>query len=214
MSQRKTKLMTIYFKNNKGMFKNYEEIQKVADALKAKIEYIRKHKKDCLVNAFIGLSQLNIRYGYYKYSDNKRPGRNKLVRRPKPRIGADKLFKQPWHLHIIIEANPGETIGEEIADYLNKKFKMQIAYKRRITNGFFEYAMKQCRHIRYVLEDRPTDLVVHNFKEIYEKNYKPLTKVKLANIKKQHKNSGKKFRKSENVFPQTKNNKGGLNQMT
>jgi len=143
MSQRETKLMSIYFDNNKGMFETYEDIKKVADAVKAKIEYMRKHKKDCFVNVFIGLSQLDIRYGYYEYSDNKKPGRNKLVSHPKPRINANELLGQPWHLHILTEANPGETIGEEIADYLNKKFKRSIAYKRKITKGFFKYAMRQ-----------------------------------------------------------------------
>lgn len=214
MSKRETKLMTIYFENNKEFHKNLEDIMKFAEALKAKIEYIRKHNKDCFVNAFIGLSHLNLRYGYYEYSDNKKPGKNKLAKRPKPRKNARILLDEPWHLHILIEANPGETIGEEIADYLNKKFKKDMAYKRRVDEGFFPYVMKQCRYIRYVIEDRPTDLVQHNFKEIYEKNYKPLTKGKLANIQKTAKKEGKKFRKSAEAFPQDKNSKGGEHRMT
>lgn len=216
MSKRETKLMSIFFKGNKEMFTTQEEIEKVADALKEKIEYIRRNKKSCFVNVFIGLSHLNIRYGYYEYLDNKKPGKNKLVKRPKPRRNAHILIDEPWHLHILIEANPGETIGEKIADYLNKKFKSDIAYKHRITKGFFKYAMKQCRYMRYVVEDRPTDLVQFNFKEIYEKNYKPLTKGKLTDMKKAAKKEGKKFRKSAETFPQKANNKGyknGINEL-
>jgi len=211
MSKRETKLMSIFFRNNKEMFTTYEEIEKVAEALKEKVEYIRRHKKDCFVNVFIGLSHLNIRYGYYEYLDNKKPGKNKLVKRPKPRKNSHILVDEPWHLHILIEANPGETIGEEIADYLNKKFKTDIAYKHRITKGFFPYAMKQCRYMRYVRENRQTDLVQYNFKEIYEKKYKPLTKGKLAGMKKAAKKEGKKFRKSEKNFQQIINNKGNDN---
>jgi len=206
--------MTIYFENNKGIHESLEDIMKFADALKAKIEYIRGHNENFFVNVFIGLSHLNLRYGYYEYLDNKKPGKNKLVKRPKPRKNAHILLNEPWHLHILIEANPGETIGEEITDYLNKKFKKDIAYKRRVDEGFFKYAMKQCRFIRYVVEDRQTDLVQYNFKEIYEKNYKPLTKGKLANVQKAAKKEGKRFRKFENDFPQITSNKGNENGTT
>lgn len=204
MCKRKTKLMTIYFKNNKGMFKSQDEILKVAEALKAKIEYIRQQEKDYFINAFVGMSQLDVRYGYYAYEDNGKPGRNKLVRVARRRKNAEKMLEQPWHLHILIEANPGETIGEQIADYLNKKFKRTIAHKYPIDEGFFPYVMKQCGIIRYVIEDRPTDLVKYNFKMMYEENYKPQTK------------TDKKFRKSDNNFPQittttvNENDVGGL----
>lgn len=214
MCKRETKLMTLYFKGTKGMYKNVEDIMKITDALKAKFEYIRAHNDDYFINAFIGVSHLNPRYGYYKYLDNKKPGKNKLVRRHKPRKNATFLLGEPWHLHILIEANPGETIGEQIADYLNKKFKMEIVYKRRVDEGFFPYVMNQCRYIRYVQEDRPTDLVQHNFRKIYEENYKPLTKGKLADMKKAARKEGKKFRKSAEAFPQDKNRKGGEHRMT
>lgn len=214
MSKRETKLMSIYFENNKGMFKSLDDIIKFAEAIKAKIEYLRKNEKDCFVNAYIGLSQIDIRYGYYKYFDNKKPGRNKLESYAKPRINAQELLNQPWHFHILLEANPGETIGEKIVDYINKKLKKNIAYKKRITKGFFQYVMRQCRYMRFVVENRQTDLVQFNFKEIYEKNYKPLTKGKLADMKKAAKKEGKKFRKSAEAFPQDKNNKGGEHRMT
>lgn len=182
MCKRKTKLMTIFFIDNKEMFETQDEILKVADALKEKLEYLRRHNQNYYINAFIGLSQLDIRYGYYEFADNGKPGRNRLVRRPKPRLFAHKYLNQPWHLHILIEANPGETVGQELVNYLNKKFKREIAYKHRIDNGFFAYAMKQSGFIRYVVENRPNNLLKYNFKAMYEENYKPLTK-------------GKKFRK-------------------
>ena len=194
MCKRKTKLMTIYFINNKGMFKSFDEIKKVADSLKAKFEYMRKNNKDYFVNAFIGISQLDIRHGFYEYESNGKPGRNKLVRVPKRHKNAEKLLHQPWHLHILIEANPGETICEQVVDYFNKKFKRNIAHKRPINKGFFPYVMKQSGFIRYVVEDRPTDLVKYNFKIMYEQNYKPPTK------------TGKKFRKfSGNILRITNN---------
>ena len=200
MCKRQTKLMTIYFKNNKGMFKTKAEILKVVDALKAKIECIRNNNKDYFVNVFIGISQLNIRYGYYKYIDNHKPGRNKLVRVAKRRKNA-KSFAEPWHLHILIEANPGETIGEQIVDYFNKKFKRNIAHKHPINNGFFPYVMKQCEFRRYVIENRPTELVQYNFKVVYEQNYKPLTK------------TDKKFRKLNKNSVRRANTTGGKNKV-
>lgn len=200
MCKRQTKLMSIFFRNNKGMFKSFDEILKVADALKAKFECIRNNNKDYYVNVFIGISQLNIRYGYYKYANNGKPGRNKLVRVAK-RHKNPKLIEEPWHLHILIEANPGETIGEQIVDYFNKKFKRNIAYKKKVDDGFFAYVMKQSGFIRYVVENRPTDLVKYNFKTMYEKNYKPLTK------------TDKKFRKLNKNSPRRVYITGGKNKV-
>lgn len=182
MCKRKTKLMSIFFINNKGMFETQEEILKVADALKEKLEYLRRHNQNYYINAFIGLSQLNLRYGDNEFADNGKPGRNSIIRVPKPYLNAKKKLDEPWHLHILLEANPGETVGQELVTYLNKKFKREIAYKHRVNDGFFAYVMKQSGFIRYVVENRPNNVLKYNFKTMYEENYKPLTK-------------GKKFRK-------------------
>lgn len=193
MCKRKTKLMTIYFENTKGIFKSQDEILKFTDALKAKLEYIRKRNKDYYINAFIGASQLNIRYGDYAYTDNGKPGRNSLIRVPKPYLNASKKFNEPWHVHLLLEANPGETIGQELVNYFNKKFKREIARKKKVDAGFFAYVMKQSGFIRYVVEDRPTDLVKYNFKTMYEANYKPPTKTDKK-FRKLNKNSLRRVR--------------------
>lgn len=180
MCKRKTKLMSIFFINNKGMFETQEEILKVADALKEKLEYLRRHNQNYYINAFIGLSQLNLRYGDNEFADNGKPGRNSIIRVPKPYLNAKKKLDEPWHLHILLEANPGETVGQELVTYLNKKFKREIAYKHRVNDGFFAYVMKQSGFIRYVVENRSNGLLKYNFKTMYEENYKPMTKGKLA----------------------------------
>jgi len=97
--------MSIYFNNNKDAYKDYSEAKKVANALRHKIEYLKKTHNNYYVNAFIGISNLNIRYGTFQYLDNKKTGKNKLVRIPKNRYKQtqEKCF-EPWHLHIIIEA--------------------------------------------------------------------------------------------------------------
>ena len=179
MSERNTRLMTIIFDNNKDQYNTFEEAEKVANALKSKLEYIRSIKDNYYINAFIGISPLNPRFAYLKFRDNKKPGRNKLYVVPRNKYKHDNKSKcfEPWHLHIVIEANPGETVVEMVADYFNKKFKRKIATKRPITNDnmFFKYVMEQSPYIRYVEEKRSTDKIKYDFKEKYKK-FKPHTK--------------------------------------
>ena len=46
MSKRETLLMSIYLTDNKKLFKTYEDAEKCAEALKAKLEYLRLTKID------------------------------------------------------------------------------------------------------------------------------------------------------------------------
>lgn len=183
MSERKTHLMSIYFIGNKGDYKTLEEAIKVADALKNKLEYIKKINDEYFINAFIGISNLNIRCGNLRYKENKQSGKNSLEIVPKKNYKIEDCI-EPWHLHIIIEANPAETIGEMIVDYLNKKFSKQIAQKKRITRGFFMYALKQSMHQRFVKERRKTKLVKYDFRGIYECHGKPQTRIFKEKLKK------------------------------
>lgn len=179
MSERKTHLMTIYFIGNKGEYKNYKDAVKVADALKNKLEYIKKTNKEYFINAFIGISNLNIRHGSFKYKETKSTGKNVFKIVPKNKYkGRIEECIEPWHLHILIEANPAETIGEIIVDYLNKKFDRKIAQKKKIDNGFFTYALKQSRYQRFVTEKRDTKLVKYDFKDLYDRHGKPKTKIR------------------------------------
>jgi hypothetical protein len=184
VSKRKTHLIGIYFIGNKGCYEDYNEIKKVADALKNKLEYIRKTNDDYFINAYIGISNLNLRYGHFKYAKNKKSGRSTIVVIPKKKYQKEKeKCFEPWHLHILIEANPAETIGELIVDYFNKKFDKEIAQKKKIDNGFFPYVLKQSRYQRFVRETRPTKLVRYDFKDMHERYGKPKTKTRIAREK-------------------------------
>lgn len=184
MSQRETKLLSIFLTGNKGMFKSYDEIKKFADALKAKFEYIKNTNSDYYINAFIGMSDFNIRHGNHEYADNKKPGKNKLVKVPKKHRDAEHRMKEPWHIHLLIEANPGETVGVIITKYLNKKIKRGFALRVKVDRGHFKYAMKQCEKMRFVEEHRKTNLVRYNFKHIYEDSIQPLSKAAKKRNKK------------------------------
>lgn len=181
MSKRETHLMSIYFIANKGAYNDYKQAKNVANALMNKIEYIKMTRNDYFINAFVGISNLNLRFGYLKYKETRKAGKNRLIIVPKNKYKAmkDKCF-EPWHLHILIEANPGETVGELIADYFDKKFKRKIAQKKKIDDGFFDYVLKQSRYQRFIKEIRSTDLVEIDFKRLYERYGKPKTIARKA----------------------------------
>ena len=205
MSKRETHLMSIYFQNTKGYYKNFDEIKKTAEALKAKLEYLRKTKKDYFINAFIGISNFNIRRANLKYRENKKSGKNNTFIVPKGKYKNNiQLCLEPWHLHILLEANPAETIGEEVADYFNKIFGRKLARKEKIDNGFFDYVLRQSRYQRYVKETRDTDLVKIDFRKLYERYGKPKTqkrkKREAKAIKKLEKRSWERHRQKHNGF--------------
>lgn len=168
MSKRETKLTSVHWTNNKDDFENYSEIKKVADNFKAKLNYLKAVNKDFYINAFIGMSDLDIRYGKKAYKSCKRRGRKEIITKPKRFKGAKEKYSQPWHLHILIEANPGETIAKIIVDYFNKVFKRKVASSFRVDEGFFDYVMKQSRKARFVVEENPNSPLVFDFRKIYQ----------------------------------------------
>ena len=188
MSERKTKLFSIYLNGGKELFNSYEKIEKVANSLKAKLEYLRKNEDNWYINAFLGMSNLNIRYGSLKYKNGKKSGRKKLTIVPKKFVKDKTKCIEPWHLHILIEANPGATVAREIVSYMNKKLGKNLARVEKIDRNFFVYVMKQCSKIRYVKEDRQFSPVRFRFKEIYEVNFQPHTKARRERARKLIKN--------------------------
>lgn len=168
MSKRETKLFSIRWINNKDEFENYLEIKKIADNFKAKLTYLKAVNKDFHVNAFIGMSDLDIRYGNKAYKGCKKRGRKEIITKPKRFKGAKEKYLKPWHLHLLIEANPGETVAKIIVDYFNKVFKRKVASSFRVDEGFFDYVMKQSRKARFVVEQNSASPLVYNFRKIYK----------------------------------------------
>lgn len=184
MSKRETKLFSIYLNGGKELFDSYEEIEKVTNSLKTKLEYLRKNKDNWYINAFLGMSNLNIRYGSLKYNNDKKCGRKNMVIVPKKFVKDKSICFEPWHLHILIEANPGETVAKEIVSYMNKKLRGNLARVKKVDRNFFMYVMKQCSKIRYVKEDRQFSPVRYRFKDIYEVNFQPHTKARKERARK------------------------------
>lgn len=168
MSKRATKLFSLHWANNKDEFKTYEDIKKVADRAKAKINYIKAVNSDYFINAFIGMSDLDIRYGKKAYKRCKGRGRKPIIIKPKRFKGAKEKYKQPWHLHLLIEANPGETVAQIMASYFNKVFKRKVATPFNVNEGFFDYVMKQSRRARFVVERCSQSPLVYDFEELYK----------------------------------------------
>lgn len=145
-----------------------------------------------------------------KYAKSKKSGKNKQVIVPKDRYKKNSsICFEPWHLHIIFEANPAETIGQMIVDYFNKKFGREIAWKPKVDEGFFDYVLKQSMYHRFVKETRNTNLVSIDFKREYEKYGKPKTKARKTReklvMKKLEERSRNKKAERLNVKRQTLN---------
>ena len=184
MSKRETHLMSIYFIANKGAYETHEEAIKVANALKNHLEYLRTRGRDFYINAFIGISNVNVRYGHLKYVNKKSVGKRRLEVVPKKKY-KDQMEKcfEPWHLHILIEANPAETIGEIVVRYFNRKFGRKIAFKKKVSEGFFDYVFNQSRYQRFVKESRSTRLVEFDFKKEFEKYKRPKSNERIEHEK-------------------------------
>ena len=162
MSERKSKFITINI--SAGIFSSYEEAQKEADAIKQWIIRLCK-KKGYSCKAIIGISKNNPHTGSITTEKTGKRGR------PPRKFERESTAMSPTlvdaHLHIIIFANPADTIATDLRDHLNNKYKGKVAWPKECTTYVdvaVNYLIKQSLKIRTVEYDRNDILSPYEWK--------------------------------------------------
>lgn len=172
--KKETKLMRI---ENQWKYKTIKEAEKEADAIKAFATRLAK-RNNWSCKAVIVASKHSLKLHYVKFMKSGDKGRP-----------TKKFFKKcKWkntkniqpHLHILVYANPAETLTCKIVNNINSRYKKKYTYckKRTISrkrpvygdqNYYTGYVMHQATSCRYVDVDTAEIMRDFDFKTEYEK---------------------------------------------
>lgn len=150
MSARKTGYRAIHV--SAGIFPTYEAAVKAANALKIQIGRLSA-RKGYTCSAIIGISENNPHTGEVTTAKTGKRGRpRKVFVRTN---GTMQPVKTEPHLHIVIRAEPAETLAKEVASYLNRTYGKgkRVAWVKNC-GGYVEavthYIIKQSLKIRTI----------------------------------------------------------------
>ncbi len=169
-----TKLMRI---ENQWKYKTIKDAEKEAEAVQAFTKRIAK-RNNWACKAMIVVSEHSLKNCAPVIEKNSNKGRPKRIFLPKNKIIGIKK-KQP-HLHILVYANPAETITSQIVRNINERHRRKYTYckKRTISrkkpvtddsNYYIGYVMHQMTSYRSVDVDNNEILSNFDFKEEYKK---------------------------------------------
>lgn len=157
MSMRKTNVFS--FNVSAGIFKNFNDAVKEANAIKIWLNRLCK-KKGYSCKAIIGISMHNPQTGYVKPHKSGGRGRPKVIFKRSTKMM--KPCETEPHLHIILYANPGNMIRNLLAKHLNNKYKKEVAWVKNCS-GYIsvavDYVFKQCIKLRKVEIDETGILI-------------------------------------------------------
>ena len=171
---KETKLMRI---ENQWKYKTIKDAEKEAEAIQAFTARITK-KNNWSCKAIIAISEHALSNCIPVIERNGKKGRPVKKFLPKYKeIGIKK--KQP-HLHILVYANPAETLASQIVENINKRYRKRYTYCRKHTisrkkpvdtnqNYYIGYVMHQSTSYRGVDIDECGILGTFDFKNEYEK---------------------------------------------
>lgn len=147
MSAKVTKQMSVNIAA--GTFKTFEEAVKTANAIKIWLTRLCE-RKGYSCKAIIGASENN-------------PHTGKVVRvktgkcgRPKNTFVRDNGIMRPTmtdpHIHIVLIANPAETVAQALVKHLNTKYGKRVAWAKDCSDYYdtaVDYLKRQSLKVRY-----------------------------------------------------------------
>lgn len=148
MSTRVTKKMSVNI--SAGTFKTFEEAVKEANAIKGWLNRLCKRKGySCRV--MIGVSENNPHTGKVTGTRTGKPGRPKniFVRGN----GVMRPTTTDPHIHIVLIANPAETVAQALVKHLNTKYGKRVAWAKDCSDYYdtaVDYLKRQSLAIRRV----------------------------------------------------------------
>lgn len=150
---RARKLKTLGIDTNAGIYSSEEEAIKEANALKRHILYFAK-KKGYKVDLLIGVSKNNPYSGHIETIKTGKAGRPKKIFKLDTTFNPDDC--PDLHLHMLLTAEPADTVANEIIDYLKKRHKKSVCWKKDCSDykdTALEYIEKQALTTRTLKYD-------------------------------------------------------------
>lgn len=135
-------------------FKNKEDAERLQKNIIDKFYYECNKNKDYMVQAIVGVSNINGKYvnGIY----NKKNGKIGRPKKIKDVMEETEIAKQmygtlntDWHLHILVLSSPSDTLAQILKKYIEKKLNISV-YRKFVSNawgdidiGMLNYIAKQ-----------------------------------------------------------------------
>jgi hypothetical protein len=138
-----------------GLFASRQEATRFADSLKMWLERYAKRHGDYAILAIIAISQNDARHGAVLPQHTSRRGRPSKVFTPN---NEENVGMACPHIHIVLVANPCDTIRKDLQRYLNGKFERmsgECGGNVNVSNvydidGLLSYVLSQSVSVRTV----------------------------------------------------------------
>ncbi len=164
-------------------FKSKEKALKLQKNIIDKFKYECDKHKDYMVQAIVGVSNINGKYtkGIYNNRTGKRGKPEKikdLMEETDFTIANYGKLHTEWHIHMLVLSNPSETLAQVIKNYVEKNWNI-VAYKKFIGNGWGDidigmlfYIAKQSDSVLFVgSKDKRFKYTFRNMYEEMAKQY-------------------------------------------